>query len=112
MFTKVKKKLWYLIKTIKIFFKTTKSLGIQLKFLTTFKMSIGIQKSVDFDRFFISRDFLAKIHIKHSFNIPTRTLEAFHDVPRLFFLLRRTENNWCFFLLEHMDGNRHAYLWI
>jgi hypothetical protein len=33
------------------FFKATKSLGIQLRFLITFKMSIGIQKSIEFDGF-------------------------------------------------------------
>jgi hypothetical protein len=35
----------------RFFFKATKSFGIQLRFLITFKMSIGIQKSIEFDRF-------------------------------------------------------------
>jgi hypothetical protein len=57
-FTKVKKILWYLIKTIKIFFSgAIKSVGNQLRFLITFKMSIAIQKSIDFNGFSFEMNF-------------------------------------------------------
>ena len=39
------------------FFRAIKSVGIQLRFGTTFKMSTGIQKSTDFDGFFYGMDF-------------------------------------------------------
>jgi hypothetical protein len=41
----------------RFFFKAIKSLGIQLRFLNTFKMSTGIQKSIDFDGFICAMDF-------------------------------------------------------
>jgi hypothetical protein len=34
-----------------------KSVGIQLRFVVIYEMSIGIQKSTDFDRFFYGMDF-------------------------------------------------------
>jgi len=40
------------------FFKATKSHDIQLRFVQTYKMSIGIQKSADFNRFFYRVDFV------------------------------------------------------
>jgi len=42
----------------KILFKATKSHGIQLRFVPTYKMSIGIQKSIDFNGFFWRVDFV------------------------------------------------------
>jgi len=41
-----------------IFFKTTKSVGIQLKFLTTYKMSLGIENLIDFNEFFCGIDYV------------------------------------------------------
>jgi hypothetical protein len=45
------------LRQLRFFFNATKFLGIQLRFLTTFKMSIDIQKSTDFDGFFFGMDF-------------------------------------------------------
>ena len=39
-------------------FKTTKFIGIQSRFLITYKMSLGIQKYKDFDGFFKMVDFV------------------------------------------------------
>lgn len=39
------------------FYNATKSVGIQLRFLTTYKMSFGIQKLIDFNGFFYVMDF-------------------------------------------------------
>jgi len=40
------------------FFKATKSIGIQLRFLMTYELSTGIQKSIDFDGFLDGMDFV------------------------------------------------------
>ena len=40
------------------FVKATKSVGIQLRFLMTYELSIGIQKSIDFDRFLDGMNFV------------------------------------------------------
>ena len=45
------------LRQLRFFFRATKFVGIQLRFLTTFKMSIGIQKSMNFDGFFFAMDF-------------------------------------------------------
>jgi len=39
-------------------FRATKSHGIQLRFAPTYKISIGIQKSADFNGFFCRVDFV------------------------------------------------------
>jgi len=39
-------------------FRTTKSHGIQLRFVPTYKLSIGIQKSAYFNGFFCMMDFV------------------------------------------------------
>jgi len=39
-------------------FNATKSGGIQIRFLQTYKMSLGIEKYVDFNRFFCGMDFM------------------------------------------------------
>ena len=38
------------------FFKATKFVGIQLRILMTYELSIGIQKSIDFDGFLDGMD--------------------------------------------------------
>jgi hypothetical protein len=50
----------------RFFFKAIKSLGIQLRFLITFKMSIGIQKSIDFDGFICLMDFERLFDLKYT----------------------------------------------
>jgi hypothetical protein len=58
-FIKSKKNLRYSIKTIIFFFfRTSKSVSIQLRFLKTSKMSFDIQKSTYFSRFFHGVDFV------------------------------------------------------
>jgi hypothetical protein len=39
-------------------FRATKSIGIQSRILITYKMSLGIQKYIDFDGFFEMVDFM------------------------------------------------------
>jgi len=40
------------------FYNAMKSVGIQLRFLITYTMSIGIQKYIDFNGFFYEMDFV------------------------------------------------------
>jgi hypothetical protein len=94
--------LWYSIKTFKIFFfNITKFVGIRLRFLKTYKMSHGIQKSTYFNRFFCELDFVGllvkitkKMFIKQSLQNPWDCVRLSWNqfcrdrVPFLVFFLR------------------------
>jgi hypothetical protein len=68
-----------------------KSFGIQLRFRVIYNMSIGIQKSIDFERFFYGMDFVRLFSWKYKYytlpTIPLKTLRLFILSSRLFFLL-------------------------
>jgi hypothetical protein len=79
-----------------IFFsRAMKSSGIQLRFLVIYKMSIGIQKSTDFDRFFYGMDFVRLFSWKYIYytlpTIPLKTLRLFILLSRLFLFYRQVE---------------------
>jgi len=62
-FIKWKQILWYSIKTIMTFFPV----GIQLRFLMTYELFIGIQKSIDFDGFLDGVDFVRLFSEKYKY---------------------------------------------
>jgi len=79
--------LWYSVKTIMTFFQDnqTNSIGIQFRFLMTCKLSVDIQKSIDFDGFLDEVGFVRLFIQKYKYyshqTISHKPLRFCHSLP-------------------------------